>query len=199
MVRIKQDESQQFMDQTRLKLLAAAAEEFARAGYAEANINIISTRAGYAKGTIYNYFPSKRALLLDLIDTTARLHLNFILAQVLPIPDPALRLERFYQAGFEFVSSYLAQARVLFNTINGPDQEFKARLFEAYQPMFQFLANEILALGIQQDIFRPVDPLSMAMLLMNIYLGTASQIDANGHPWMDPKQVADLALNGLHR
>ena len=158
MVRIKQLERQQVMEQTRLKLLAAAAEEFARAGYAEANINTISTCAGYAKGTIYNYFPSKRALLLDLIDTTAQLHLNFILAQVLPLSDPALRLEQFYQAGFEFVSSYLAQARVLFNTINGPDQEYKAHLFEAYQPMFQFLADEILAPGIQRGIFRPVDP-----------------------------------------
>jgi AcrR family transcriptional regulator len=58
--------------QNRLKLQSTAAEEFALSGYDGANINTISIHAGFAKGTIYNYFPSKRALLLALIDTTAQ-------------------------------------------------------------------------------------------------------------------------------
>ena len=64
MARIKSEERQQILDQTRLRLLEAAAEEFARVGYSDANINTISTSAGFAKGTVYNYFSSKRALLL---------------------------------------------------------------------------------------------------------------------------------------
>jgi AcrR family transcriptional regulator len=198
MVRIKREEREQIMGQTRQRLLAAAAEEFARAGYLGANINDISIAAGFAKGTIYNYFPSKQALLLAAIDATAQQHLAFIVEQVRPEPDPARSLERFYRAGFEFVTRYLSQARMLFNTINSPDEQFKAHVFEAYQPMFQFLAEEILAPGIQQGVFRAVDTAAIAMLLMTIYLGTASQVNAQGTPWLDPAQVVSLVLHGLH-
>jgi AcrR family transcriptional regulator len=195
--RIKREDRVQIMGQTRQRLLEAAAEEFARAGYLGANINTISTAAGFAKGTIYNYFPSKQALLLAAIDATAQQHLDFIAEQVCTEPDPAHRLEQFYRTGFEFVTRYLPQARMLFNTINGPDEQFRAHVFEAYQPLFQFVTDEILVPGIQQGVFRVVDPAAMAMLLMTIYLGTASQLNAQGVPWLDPAQVASLILHGL--
>src|SRR6266702_380893 len=49
---------------TRARLLAAAAQEFARAGLERASVDAISLAAGYAKGTIYNYFASKEELFL---------------------------------------------------------------------------------------------------------------------------------------
>src|ERR1051325_2027600 len=56
---------------TRARLLAAAAQEFARAGFDRANIDAISLAAGYAKGTIYNYFPSKEELFLAVVEEAA--------------------------------------------------------------------------------------------------------------------------------
>src|SRR5260370_23731914 len=52
---------------TRARLLAAAAHEFGRAGLARANVDAISVAAGYGKGTIYNYFPSKEELFLAVV------------------------------------------------------------------------------------------------------------------------------------
>lgn len=197
MARMKQDQREQAMEQTRQRLLGVAAERFARAGYAGANINTISTAAGFAKGTIYNYFPSKQALLLALLDATAEQHFEFIVSRVRPEPDPAHRLALFYRFGFDFVGENLDQARVVFTAVNGADEQLKAHVFAAYQPMFQFLAEEILAPGIAQGVFKPTDPTATALLLMTIYLGTASQHDAEGHPWLDPAQVAGLVLDGL--
>jgi len=51
----------QTRSRTRRRLLEVAAEHFARDGLDGANINAISTAAGYAKGTVYNHFPSKEA------------------------------------------------------------------------------------------------------------------------------------------
>jgi AcrR family transcriptional regulator len=53
---------------TRARLLAAAAEEFGRVGLGRANVDAISLAAGYAKGTIYNYFPSKEDLFLAVVE-----------------------------------------------------------------------------------------------------------------------------------
>src|SRR6266516_5379578 len=52
---------------TRARLLAAAAEEFGRAGLERASVDAISVAAGYGKGTVYNYFPSKEDLFRAVV------------------------------------------------------------------------------------------------------------------------------------
>ena len=197
MPRIKTEVHDQVISQTRQTLLDAAAEEFAQRGYDQANINAISTKAGFAKGTIYNYFPSKQALLLALIDSIAQEHLEYMRSAILPIDDPARRLECFFQAGFAYVADHMHQARVMFNAIYTSNQEQKEYCFRAYQPMFQLVAEQILLPGMQQGIFRQAESERTAILLMTVYLGTASQVDKQGHPWLDSGQVAQFALNGL--
>lgn len=197
MPRLSAKNRDQIMQNTRSRLLEAAAEHFAAEGYAGANINTISTSAGFAKGTIYNYFASKHALLLALIDETAELHFDLIAAAARAVADPLRRVERFYQAGFEFVSAHLNRSRVIFDAINGTDQALKAYIFEKYQPMFRLVAAEIIVPGIQAGRFKETDPGSMASLLMTVYLGTAAQHNAEGIPWIDSSQVVQLVLFGL--
>lgn len=195
--RIKESERESTKAQTRRLLLQAAAVEFASEGYVGANINRISKTAGFAKGTIYNYFLSKRALMMALIDETAHAHVDFIVADVRELDDAACRLERFFEMGFAFIPLHLAQSRVMINNIYGPDEEFKTHMFQAYQPLFQFVGEEIVAAGISQDVFRTVDIESTAMLLMTIYLGTASQVNDEGKAWLDPAHVAEFSLSAL--
>ena len=52
--------------ETRLRLLDAAAEEFAAHGFAGASIDAITARAGYSRGAFYSNFDSKADLLLEL-------------------------------------------------------------------------------------------------------------------------------------
>ncbi|HEV8278831.1 MAG TPA: TetR/AcrR family transcriptional regulator [Streptosporangiaceae bacterium] len=77
MVRVTADTKQA----TRAKLLTAAAQEFARAGFERASVDAISLAAGYAKGTIYNYFPSKEDLFLAVVEDAS--------AQAAASPAPA--------------------------------------------------------------------------------------------------------------
>jgi AcrR family transcriptional regulator len=197
MARHKDAERENIQTETRQLLLEAAKVEFAREGYAKANINRISKAAGFAKGTIYNYFPSKRALMLALIDEVAATHREFIVECVMQEKDAGRRLQRFFEAGSAFVQKHLAGARVMINNIYGPDVEFKMYMYQAYLPMFQFVGRDILGEGIAQGVFRPLDPDSTAALLMTIYLGTGSAVDEEGRAWLDPRHVADFALNGL--
>ena len=89
------------------------------------------------------------------------------------------------------------RARVMFNTVNGSNHEQKEYCFQAYQPMFQLVAEQILFPGMQQGIFRQAEPEPTAILLMTIYLGTASQVDEQGRPWLNPENVADFVLHAL--
>jgi AcrR family transcriptional regulator len=199
MPRHKESEREQVRDATQKLLLDAAAMEFAREGYMGANINNISKAAGFAKGTVYNYFASKSALMLAVIDGAARAHFEFIRDRVLHEQDPRLRLNRFFEAGFDYVTTHLDQARVMINTLYGPDAEFKTQMYAAYQPMFRLVSRDIVVPGIKQGYFREVDPDAMALLLMTIYLGTGSQVSEEGRVWLDPGQVAEFVLHALYR
>jgi AcrR family transcriptional regulator len=188
---------EQHLSETRQLLLEAAASEFAREGYVGANINHISSSAGFAKGTIYNYFPSKRALMVALINDIATSHIAFILEHVDQEDEPCRQLTRFFQAGFAFVERHPVQARVIINAVYGPDAEFKARVYQAYDRLFVLLIHDIIETGIAQGVFRPVDTDVTGALIMTVYLGSCSQLDADDKIWLDPEQVVAFILDGL--
>jgi AcrR family transcriptional regulator/flavodoxin len=199
MPRFKTDEQEQMRSETRQRLLNAATVEFARVGYDRANIDKISKAAGFAKGTVYNYFESKRALMLDLIDLIAASHFEFVAQLVTEETGPVSRLHRFFEAGFEWTAENLPQGRVMITTLNGPDEEFKVHMFHAYGPMFQLVANEILAPGVEGGQFRKMDPASTAGMIMTIYLGFGTTVNDQGRPNVAPIQISDFVLNALRR
>lgn len=56
----------------REQILRSAADLFARHGYRHTDVQKIADQLGVAKGTIYNYFPSKRELFLAAVDQGIR-------------------------------------------------------------------------------------------------------------------------------
>jgi AcrR family transcriptional regulator len=197
MARHKEAERDKIVGETRQSLLQAAAEEFAREGYRGANINRISKAAGFAKGTIYNYFPSKRALMLELIDAIAAEHHRLVAEQVWQEEDPICGLQRFFEAGADWIIDHLAEGRVMLTVLNSPDPEFKLRMWQGYQPMHQLLVTNVLVPGMERGIFRQLDPGATAGLLMTLYLGIGSTVDEEGRSQLAPEWIVDFVLDGL--
>ena len=197
MPRYRDAERDEVMSGTRRALLDAATEAFSHEGYHGANINRISSAAGYAKGTIYNYFPSKRALMLALIDEIAASHLEFVAEKVRQEVDPVRALQRFIQAGLEWITHSLCPGRVMLTMLNGPDVEFKLRMRQGYQPMHQLIIDDILAPGMEQGSFRQADPVTTAGLLMTLYLGIGTTVDDQGRSSLAPDWISEFVLSGL--
>ncbi len=183
--------------ETRQRLLETAASEFASNGFTSANINHISTLAGYAKGTIYNYFPSKRDLMLALIDEIGAKHTDFIVTQVMVENDPVERVRQFFGAGFAFVEQYPLQARIAISVVYGHDEEFKQRIYQTYENLFSLIIQDIIEFGITHGDFKPINSDTTAAMLMSLYLGSCSQLNSDGKVLFDPDQVAAFALEGL--
>ena len=185
------------MKDTRYLLLEAAAEEFAREGFEKANVNRIAENGGFSIGTLYNYFSTKRELMNSLIDETAKEHVDYLIDQVKLIEDPKKRVMTFYKAGFEFIERNFNRSISIFITLNSSDQEFKIRIFQCYQPLFAFLSEEVIKVGILAGTFHPVDADSTAGLLMLIYLGAGSQYRIDGNLRAEHSQIADFVLRSL--
>ena len=82
--------------QRREKILAAATEVFAEAGYHSASMADIARRAGVVASVIYDHFPSKRELHIELI----RIHGDALIQRTITSITPAGPLEML-QEGIE--------------------------------------------------------------------------------------------------
>lgn len=105
----------------RVSLVRTAAEHFAQEGYEGASINRISLAAGFAKGTVYNYFPSKAALLAEVLraggDETLKLYRARPMAcgvrdQLVALIEADVEVVRAHQTFFRVVLRELVSGRV---------------------------------------------------------------------------------------
>ncbi len=65
----RQERKEQITEYRQKQILDAALAVFSKKGYGEATMPDIANEAGVAVGTIYNYYESKRDLLVSLVDT----------------------------------------------------------------------------------------------------------------------------------
>ena len=195
--RYKNDHRKQLMADTRGRLVNAAVEEFAREGYDGANINRMTQAAGVATGTIYNYFPSKKELMLAILSEIGAAHCVFISDQVHQEVDFKMRIDRLFEAGFDYVRVNPYQAKVLFAMLQGTNLTFKQHLSQVYQPMFTLITNDILIPGMESGIFQALNPVSTTIMIMTFYLGLGSIVDENGELPLDLKEAAAFVLRAL--
>jgi len=122
--RQKQDRAQ--------RILKAARLLFDRKGYGATAMEEVADKAGFAVGTIYNYFPSKNDLLVAIMKREAD-RLSAIAEQILARPDPQ-PIKAISRMAELFVDSITAEERLLWRevfaaAITQPDT-LGLRLFE---------------------------------------------------------------------
>lgn len=186
----------------RTRLLEAAAAEFAAEGVDGANVNRISLAAGLAKGTIYNYFPSKRELFLAVVaEASAQTATG---AGTVPGDAPvAERLRAILESDVAWVREHEDFARVLVREALAGDPRFQPEILEAAAPFVERVA-EIVAAGVERGEVRddlPVDRLALMFsglceLAVTLHWGAGG-----GWPQLDeiPDLVTSLFLDGAKR
>lgn len=104
---------QEKAEQVRLALFDAAAKVVGKHGYAGASVARITTLAGVAQGTFYNYFASRQDLLDQLLPAMGEEMLAHIATEVRGEPDEVAREERRFRAFFAFLQKRPAFLRIL--------------------------------------------------------------------------------------
>jgi AcrR family transcriptional regulator len=178
---------------TRSRLLDTAAEEFARHGLDGANVNTISLSAGLAKGTVYNYFDSKEALFLAVIERACGLAAEAATV----VPEPATTRERLraaIAAEVEWAQTHEPFARVLVRELLNAGAALYPAVIEAAGPFLDRLAAIIRdgqrRGGIRADL--PAERLGL------MFLGLAEvalvQHWGSGGGWPAYQEIPDLVV-----
>lgn len=183
--------TEQSKTENRRRLLDAAATEFARRGLDDANINEISLAAGFAKGTVYNHFPSKEALFLAVVEEACQLAADGA-GDVTADASTGERLREALASDVEWARAHEDFARVLVREVLTPNPRFYPRVLEAAAPIIARI-REILADGVERGEVRAdisVDELALVF----VGFGDLALIQHWGSAgaWPSLEQIPDL-------
>ena len=184
----------------RARLLEAAAAEFAVAGVDGANVNRISLNAGLAKGTIYNYFRSKRDLFLAVVEEAS----SQAVAGGLALDEDACtdeRLRALLESDVEWVREHEDFARVLVREALAGDPRHQAGIVAAAAPFVERV-SEIIAAAVERGEIRADLDIGQLALLFSGLCELAVSLHwgaGGGWPGLDeiPELVTRLFLDGV--
>jgi AcrR family transcriptional regulator len=117
-------------DQRRLQLLEVARTRFADQGFHATSMDEIAEAAGVTKPVLYQHFPSKRALYVELLEDTADQLLRLLEAATSSVATGRERVEAGFRAYFQFAVGDRSAFRLLFGASIRTDPEF-ARIVDS--------------------------------------------------------------------
>ena len=97
------EQFEELREKSREKILSAALELFANKGYEAASIDSIAKKAGISKGLIYNYFESKKSILLAIFGDAMKMGEEMVMGQM-NVKDPVLRKKAIIEQTFEMIN-----------------------------------------------------------------------------------------------
>lgn len=100
----------------RRQLLEVALERFAVGGYHETSMEEIADAAGVTKPVLYQHFPSKQGLFLELLDTVGEDLRDDVESRAAAESQPYARVLAGFRAYFDFVSSRTSAFQLLFGS-----------------------------------------------------------------------------------
>lgn len=157
--------TKQAKQRVRKDLLDSAARAFARHGLGGANINRISVDAGYAKGTVYNYFSSKEELFAAVLGVGSEETLQRYRART-GLRGTRSRLVAIVEADAALVREHEDFMKCLVRELVAPSPDVRAQVEAAIAPLVAEVAL-VLAEGQARGEVRdhlPAPQLSLAFL-----------------------------------
>jgi AcrR family transcriptional regulator len=175
-------------DTTAQRIKDAAVDCFYDRGFAGTTIREIASGADVPVGRIYEHYPSKHALLLEIVDAGYDGLISQTLAALADAHDePAARLDAAIWAQSDFHArharaSSVAQTEV--RSLGADDRERTA----AKRARLRDLVSEILSDGAAEGSFAVEDPAAVSCALLSMCAAIASWYDPDG--LQTPRRIA---------
>lgn len=139
------------------QLLEAAATVFSTTGYTAASTNAIAREAGVSPGTLYQFFPNKEAIAIELGDRLMH-EMREMYGEALAPVDPATPLDEAVTAAVDRFIAFNCAHPVFFALMHGPD--IPGRMAEEHDALHATLLSRIE--GLLLSFLPDTDPAVLA-------------------------------------
>lgn len=188
-------------DETRARILDAAAECFTRSGYDATSVAEICARARASKGAFYHHFPSKQAAFLALLDRwLAGLDAAIAMTRGLgeTVPQRLVGVAGLVGQVSQDAAGQVPMFMEFWRQAAKEPEVWRATI-EPYR-RFRAAFARLITEGIAEGGLRPVDPDLAAHVLVSLGVGLVLQgvLDPGGAEWRgEARQAVQLLLEGL--
>lgn len=152
---------------TKEVILDVAMQLFAQHGYDSTTTRMIAHQAGVAEGTLYIYFPSKRHILLALLEQVGLPALKDIFAGWQEASDAEV-LKSFFSDRIHFGQQYADLLRALLPQAMY-DRQVAEQLLQEFLHPAATIVKDYIARRIQDGAFREMDIDSVARVLVGAF------------------------------
>jgi AcrR family transcriptional regulator len=185
-------------EHTRRDILLAAADVFARRGYAAATLAELAEAAGFAAPSLYRYFESKEEIFRSLVELLVEEMRATFDEPVDPSLPLAARIEALFRAQARLADSRRAAHRLVHDA--GPDAPLPPVVGMRHHAALAFFEGQML-----EWLRRNATPAELRVspeLAARTLAGVAFAFHASRDPGHVPalegaRTVVDLALNGI--
>ncbi len=180
-------------------LLNAAAAVFSRDGYYKAKVEDIAKHAGVGKGTIYEYFTSKKELFQEMVRGSLEEYEILIRQEVDSVKGWDKKLEKLIEANIKFASNYRNLAKIVSSDPGSIGEASKKWLINERISMTKFIEDIILC-GIEDSTFREVDPNITAIAFLGALGSVVGKLlfDDDSFQQSEVKQkLMDIFIGGI--
>lgn len=149
------------------QLLAAAASVFCSTGYTAASTNAIAREAGVSPGTLYQFFPNKEAIAIELGDRLVH-EMRETYGEALAPVEPGTPLEEAVAAAVDRFIDFNCRHPVFFALMHGPD--IPGRIAEEHDALHATLLSRVeVLLGCFMPDAPAADVSRTAQVCLSVY------------------------------
>src|SRR5512145_910400 len=179
--------------ETYQNILQTARRLFIAQGYTATSMRQIAEAVGIGKATIYHHFPDKQSILMALLDQNMG-QMNESLAAVQSEMEPRRRIEVAAKSSTRFLLESADVMQIARREV--PEvRDLIQKQFRLFLKDYLALLSDAVRRGIDQGIFRPVDPLQATRVFMIMIQGTFAMAYISGERFQTPEQAAESLLD----
>jgi len=180
----------------------AAIRVFSREGFHRARMETIAHEAGVAVGTIYNYFPSKKDVLVSIFETEMEERLAFFEELRTSGQTVAEQLAAILEQHFSLLRGRTELSRVLLQEQFNPRQDVKERFTAFHERLFERI-ERLIEEGVDGGWVRPCNARVIALALFAVVQSVAAfsvfytEDDLDEILRVAPGELAEFIWRGL--
>lgn len=159
-------------EEKRRRILDIAMEEFATHKYSKASVSNIVSRAGIAKGSMYQYFEDKKDLFIHLLELAAMEKVAYINQAVDPHADFFEAMKQSVIASVRFMRDHPKMTRIMANALEPSGETALEEIYNKGRQMSLDFFEKYLIRGQQEGTIRPDADIRFAAYMISAMMGT---------------------------
>lgn len=183
-------------EETARRIRDAAVRLFARHGYAAVSMRDIAAEVGLQAAALYNHFPNKQAMLLDVMASHMRALIVAWEKESFAFADPAEALRGFVRFHLQYHMDKVDHVSLAYHELKSLEPA-NYHVVEGLRRLYEGHLRKILTVGKEKGIFSVPDVPIAAMAILSMLTGASGWYRPDGRLSLD--RLVDLHAGLVQR